>query len=503
MKTSGKKRTLMLFTAFLIASVLCLEPALQPVNGQDQNQTTTTFVDDFSSDTGEWQYSGSAYRNTSSQNLVLTTQILGEAGVAFFHAPVRGVFTASFRYKAGGGIPGDGFTMFFYKKHYAVSGEDFDGVNLGFSNYTMVPGYGIEFDGWQNIASDFHLVAGSPANQQSDPSASHIALVKDYTGNHSASVDDPRVADNNWHEVSVSVQASSVTVSVDKAVVLQWSGTFDRTYDGFGFSGSNGGTACSDHFIDDFSITSHDLNTPTLTTTCISPQSQSGFNIFKISGSLTFNGADVAGAPIYLSYSTTAGDSWQDLTLLYTDSDGSYSALWLPTVTGNYLLKATYPGTDNYLGVSTTTNFAIQPWTDLNVFSITSNSTLTALAFNSTSNELNFKVSGESGSTGYVDVYVPRSVLNDTSNLKVYLDGNQIEYNTQMQDDCWFLSFTYHHSTHAIILDLGALPTKQQVEANQAFLLDWVQIAILVLMAFIAAAVCVIAVKMLTKKKTL
>jgi hypothetical protein len=67
---------------------------------------------------------------------------------------------------------------------------------------------------------------------------------------------------------------------------------------------------------------------------------------------LTFNGAAIPDAPIQLSYSVTDGASWQDLSLVRTKNDGSYSALWLLPITGNYVLRVVYGGNDNYLGVT-------------------------------------------------------------------------------------------------------------------------------------------------------
>ncbi len=260
------------------------------------------------------------------------------------------------------------------------------------------------------------------------------------------------------------------------------------------------------HVIDDFSISANAIHTPSLTTSCISPQSQFGFNVFKINGQLTFDGAGISGAPIYLSYSVTGGDSWQDLTLLNTHSDGSYSALWLPTVTGNYLLKAVYKGNDNYLGTSNTVNFAIEPFVEQSVFSVTSNSTITELSFNSASKELSFRVSGDAGTTGYVNVYIPKSLLNDTADLKVYLDGNQMDYTAQPQSDCWLLSITYHHSKHLVTINLGeSFENPSQVSIispnqTQTLSLDWVNIAILAFLGTIVIIVVITAVRVLQKR---
>ena len=501
-----KSWTLVFFIAFLLAGAICLEPAFQPAKAQ---QSTGSFSDDFSTDSGSWQYLGSAYRESTNKSMVLTNAEYFTGGVAFFKTPIQGSFTTNFRYKVGGGSnQGDGFTMFFYKQKYSSVDT---GGSLGFNSKEnsvrhIVPGYGIEFDAWQNWVSDFNQIPGAQQNPQGDPSANHIGLIEGFSGNHLAYVDDLRVADNNWHKVSISVQGSSVSVYVDQGLVLQWSGALSRTFDGFGFSAGTGGPGSNMHLIDDFSISASAIHTPSLTTSCISPKSQSGFNVFKINGQLAFDGAGISGAPIYLSYSVTGGDSWQDLTLLNTHSDGSYSALWLPTVTGNYLLKAVYKGNDNYLGTSNIVNFAIEPFLEQSVFSVTSNSTITELSFNSASKELSFSVSGDAGTMGYVNVYIPKSLVNDTGGLKVYLDGSQVDYTAQSQSDCWLLYFTYPHSTHLVTISLGESfvnPSSVSIispSQTQILSLDWVNIAILAFLGTIVIIVVITAVRVLQKK---
>ena len=507
-----KRWILVIFMALLTVGLLYLEPTFQLVKAQ---QESGSFSDDFSKDSGSWQYLGSAYRDPTNQCVVLTASDYFQGGVAFFNNPIQGSFTANFRYKAGGGsYQGDGFTMFFYKQKYSTIDS---GCSLGFSSKEgstekIVPGYGIEFDGWQNIPWDFEKIIGGQQNPQGDPSANHIALVKDFAGNHLTYVNDQRIADNNWHQVSVKVQASTVKVYLDQGLVLQWNGTLNRTYDGFGFSGGTGGPGSNWHIIDDFSITSQNLQVPSLTTSCITSVSQSSFNV-KINGYLTFNGSAISGAPILLSYSVTGGDSWQDLTLVHTSSNGSYSALWLLSVTGDYMLKAVYKGNENYLGTSNIINFAMEPCTEQSVFSVTSNSTLSELSFSSSSKELSFSVSGDPGTMGYVNVYIPKSLVNDISSLKVYLDNNQIEYTAQPQSDGWLLYATYHHSTHSVMISLGSssvnpstspteLPTgtTPSTSPTQTLWLDWVKIAILAFMGVLGATVAVVAIIFLSKK---
>lgn len=322
---------------------------MTPNSATADQSAGNTFTDDFSTESSNWNFLGSAYRDTSNQTLVLTQDEYLQGGAAFLNTPIKGAFTASFSYKVGGGYQGDGFTMFFYKQEY----QSLDtGDSLGFAPLDMIAsGYGIEFDGWQNVPWDFQEAAGGHPNAEGDPSNSHIALIKDYSGNHLKWVNDSRVADNQWHKVQVNVQASSVKVYVDKNLALEWSGTFDRTYDRFGFSAGTGAPGSNWHIIDDFQISAQNLQTPKLTVEYANYRSASAFEV-QINGTLTFNGAAIPDAPIQLAYSVTDGASWQYLSMVCTKNDGSYSALWLLPITGHYVLKVVYGGNDNYLGAT-------------------------------------------------------------------------------------------------------------------------------------------------------
>ena len=134
----------------------------------------------------------------------------------------------------------------------------------------------------------------------------------------------------------------------------------------------------------------------------------------------------------------------------------------MPSVTGNYLINATYVGNSTYPRASTVVTLVVTPYPSENaqdVFSVASNSTVSDLAFNSTSGQLSFTVSGPSGTTGYANVYISRSLVNDTSNIKTYIDGNAISYTVTSTDDSWILHFTYHHSTHEITINLNNAST--------------------------------------------
>jgi hypothetical protein len=173
---------------------------------------------------------------------------------------------------------------------------------------------------------------------------------------------------------------------------------------------------------------------------------------------------------------------------VYTNSNGDYSAAWLPFVTGNYLLKATYEGDAENLGTSETVNFAVTQFAEKNIlFSVSSNSTVSSLAFNSESSELNFTVSGPNGTSGYTKATIAKSLVSNAENIKVYLDEKQLSFEVTSDADSWLLSFTYTHSTHRVCISLARTP------AGAAFLgiEYWAWILIAIITAFVGTSLLV------------
>jgi hypothetical protein len=85
-------------------------------------------------------------------------------------------------------------------------------------------------------------------------------------------------------------------------------------------------------------------------------------------------------------------------------------------------------------------------------FSVVSNSTLSQLVFNSTSKTLSFTVSGPSGTMGYSNVSIAKTLINDVSGTTIYLDGKQTSYAVSSTDYYWLIQLTYNHSTHEVVI---------------------------------------------------
>jgi outer membrane protein assembly factor BamB len=179
-----------------------------------------------------------------------------------------------------------------------------------------------------------------------------------------------------------------------------------------------------------------------------------GFKVY-ISGKLVdYKNTSLAGAMILMEYSVTGGEPWSVITADYTKVDGSYSAMWMPSATGNYLVRATWSGNATYPRTNATVNLAVIPFEEQYVFSVESNSTISGLAFNTTDWALSFTATGPNGTRGYVKVTVAKSLVANITNIRVYLDGNQTEYSIASTDDSWLLTFNYIHSTHKVAVDL-------------------------------------------------
>jgi parallel beta-helix repeat protein len=194
------------------------------------------------------------------------------------------------------------------------------------------------------------------------------------------------------------------------------------------------------------------------------------------------NGQGIANEIVLLSYTFTGSNSWTPISSDLTSSSGEYSIQWINTASGTFTLNATWNGNDEYLGASATTTLSFLPYENQQYFFVESNSTVSALAFNSTSLELSFTVNGTEGTAGYVKVTIAKNLVANAENIKVYMDGEQLNYEITSNTDSWLLSFTYTHSTHDVMISLAAS------EAEEKFLgIDLILIAVVVVIVVAGA----------------
>lgn len=179
-----------------------------------------------------------------------------------------------------------------------------------------------------------------------------------------------------------------------------------------------------------------------------------GFSV-DVSGKLdSIEGAPLPDANIILSYKFPGSTEWTQTTSAITSQDGFYTATWLPTATGSFTVKAEWPGNEVYAGTYEIRNISVTRDNVENLMLAESNSTLSALTVNSDSGEISFSVSGPSGTSGYVRFLISKSLLGNTTNLKVYMDGKQVEYSASSLGDLQLLYFAYDHSTHEVMIKL-------------------------------------------------
>ncbi len=139
---------------------------------------------------------------------------------------------------------------------------------------------------------------------------------------------------------------------------------------------------------------------------------------------------------------------------------------------------------------STSTSTANQ-----NSFLIESNSTVSAFSFNNTQPEIFFTVTGPDNTTGYVKISIAKTFMPNTDNMKVYLDGNETEtYDLVSTETAWIITFTYHHSTHQVVIS-------STQTGNSSGVPNWILTSTIAVVA-IALSIAAVIVVWVAKKKT-
>jgi hypothetical protein len=177
--------------------------------------------------------------------------------------------------------------------------------------------------------------------------------------------------------------------------------------------------------------------------------------ILDLNGALTtLEDKPLAGKQVILSSMIPGTAAWTPFSSVTTNGNGDFSASWIPTATGNFMVKAEWEGDENYSAAYDIKNVSVLRGSEENVFMAESNSTLSSLSLNSTSNEISFTVSGPSGTTGYVRFLLSKSLLNDPADVKVYKDGVLTNCTVTSVDDQTILYIVYSHSSHEMRISL-------------------------------------------------
>jgi hypothetical protein len=187
---------------------------------------------------------------------------------------------------------------------------------------------------------------------------------------------------------------------------------------------------------------------------------------------------------VVLSYTFAGANSSFPISSSLTDEAGNYNMQWIANASGTFTLEVSWSGNSLYAGASNSTTLSLLPYENEQLFFVESNSTVTALAFNSTSSELSFSVSGPSNTTGYVKATIAKSLIQNSNNIRVYLDGNELNYSLTSTANSWLLQFTYSHSTHQVSVQLAASKTSSPLPGidNWAWIVLPVVIAVFALL---------------------
>jgi hypothetical protein len=231
------------------------------------------------------------------------------------------------------------------------------------------------------------------------------------------------------------------------------------------------------------------MPTPIIDLTCKGSITDSGSRV-QMNGQVTLNGNTVANAPVSISYSIDNGGSWRSLTMVTTESDGTYSVDWRPDVSGYYLIRATCDATSAMNAASKTVSLALTPDEKQDsVFTVNSNSTITQFAFDSTSGKLSFVASGPTDSTGYVEIYIPKTILSSISKLSASIDGREVSYDYESQADAWLITFSYTHSSHTIVMSIGDDMQAPVSGGDNSGILLYVVVPLVVIVVAVLAAI--------------
>jgi hypothetical protein len=190
-------------------------------------------VNDFSQDpSAQWMLLKDAHWDSQNHTLILAYPRFNTTGVAWLRQNTTQPFTAEFSYYVGGGNGGNGFVFMFYKEGNYDPGA---GRYLGFTcrpderpcPVLDAPGYGLEWKTLYNVGGDW----------VNDPSPSYIGLIKDNVSNHLTYVN--ITIREQWHRTKIIVKENGLQIYVDQKPVLNWEGSFNRTFSRLGFGASS------------------------------------------------------------------------------------------------------------------------------------------------------------------------------------------------------------------------------------------------------------------------
>jgi hypothetical protein len=225
-----------------------------------------------------------------------------------------------------------------------------------------------------------------------------------------------------------------------------------------------------------------DASNPGMSSLSVNCQKEDIPRKVQVFGDLSLYGVGIPQAIIGFSYRQIGEVDWHSIGSTNTSTDGSYSIDWSPPNQGNYLINATYWGSSTSSFVFKAITVLITPPSDnqsQTVFSVDSNSTVADLAFDSLNAQLSFSVTGQSGTMGYADVCIGKSLTDNPSKIQAYIDNSPANYTVSSTADSWILHFSYHHSSHNIQFNLNKYVDTPVPELPQQGVMTFVAIFLL------------------------
>jgi hypothetical protein len=73
-------------------------------------------------------------------------------------------------------------------------------------------------------------------------------------------------------------------------------------------------------------------------------------------------------------------------------------------------------------------------------------------------------VSGQSGTTGYLNITISKTLLSNLAGLKIYIDKQDVNFTANTVGDSQVLYFSYHHSTHQVTISLPSTVTASELQ---------------------------------------
>ena len=166
------------------------------------------------------------------------------------------------------------------------------------------------------------------------------------------------------------------------------------------------------------------------------------------------NGRSLQNKTVVLTDTFEGYGSWIPISSDITDDDGTYRILWANTATGTFTIRAEWVGNATISKLTNTTTLSVLPLDSGSLIYVESNSNVSGLNFNSSSNSLRFGVSEPSGTAGYARVTLPKTLPGDSSNINVFLDGAPQNYSSSSNQNALTLMFNYSPSAHQIVISL-------------------------------------------------